>query len=936
MIRKQKLGTGIYFSAEELYPALLLILCAFLKTAAIVTMDAGASVLFLTEYLGQSIPQTLIASAVLAALIWPVLSVFKEKSPRFPVLLLLIASGLSALFYTASFFIPASLSSFCLVVWKEGFRLLIETAFWLIAFRSGVFNGKYRTLASVLIAQTLGILTASGFILLSAENPASLILYATVLSFCATATLNILVNNGSAPILYRFAFDKQNTKKGTNSLQKNLSFCFYVSSAIFMFAAGIFQYYFMTAATEFTVGETESLTRIYGVVSALTALITAVVFCFFTKTRINLLTSLYLLPLVFLLASIGGWLAVFGMIVVAQALFGLVRVAKESTLQTIPLAVSLRTGLRKTLFRKSLAEPLALALSGTFLLFTEKTVTNIELLHLISGLVIVVLLAVIALRSAYLKQVLNMLKTHLWRGGKLLLAGKDIERHLKENLNSLDSSSALYTLRVMEESTASSVFFTHLRHALYHCNADVRLYALSKIESLHVSSAMFDVLELAKKDESPLVRQNAIRVMCCLGGAEEREKAVELINDPVLREGALTGLLSVGREGVFVAIERISSLSISENNDDRLLAASVLGNAGNSAFYHPLTCLLLDPDPEVCKAALKSAGKIKNPALLPIVMETFRFPELRESAINSLLQFKEIALHDINEIILSELYPIQFRILLTQLVARFNSTVAEESLFSQIRIEDRRIRFNIVKALALSGYKATGKKVNVIRLCLYDEMETATGILAAIHVFSKNKKEELNASLDILITALNKEIEYTKERILLLLALLYPSKALTDFLSKYNPSEPQDDQTVKIVDKILTGELRTLCMPLFEDKTLQQRLALLRPQFYPPVLTVNGHIQDLLETSAGELTDWTRACAAYTAGQTEDVALVDALSALLSDPDAIVRETVVWALGKLLPHEEAALLVTENLEDSSDYVARMARFVADGTGQIVF
>lgn len=935
MTRKQKLGTGIYFSAEELYPALLLILCAFLKATAMTTLDAGASVLFLTEYLGQCIPQTLIATAVLAAVIWPALSVFKEKTPKLPVLLFFIAGGISFLFYAATFFAPSSTTSFSLVVWKEGFRVLTETAFWMTAFRFGVFKSDNKTLVAVLIAQTFGILVASGIVYLSAETPVHLILYASLLSVCSALALNVLVNNGSAPVLYRFAFDKQNAKKGKDSLQRNFTFCFYVSSAIFVFAVGIFQYYFLTSATEYTVGETTFLTRVYSAIFVSSALITSLSYYLFTKCRFSLLNSLYFLPVVLLLASVGGWFSLFAFIAGAQAFFGAICIAKEATLQTVPLAVSLRTGLRETIFRKSFIEPVALALSGCFLLFAKQSALQVEILHFISGLVIIVLLAVIALRSAYLKLILNMLKMHLWRGGKILLAGKEIERHLNENLNSLDSSNALYALRVVEESMTSSLL-TCLRQALYHCNADVRLYALSKIETLKLSSVLFDVLELIKNDESIAVRQSAVRVMCRLGREEEREKAVELINDPDLREGALTGLLAVGREGVFVAIERISYLSVSENNNDRLLAATVLGNAGNEAFYHPLMCLMMDPDPEICKAALISAGKIRNRILLPVVMETFRFPELRETAVDTLLQFKERALPEIKEIILSDQHPIQFRILLTRLVARFNSTAAEEFLFNHIRIEDRRIRFNIIKALALSGYKATGKEINTVRLCLYDEMETATGILAAIYIFNKNKKEEINASLDILKTALNGEIEYTKERILLLLALLYPSDALTDFLSKYNPSEPQDDKTVKVVDKILSGELRMLCMPLFEDKTLQQRLALLRPQFYPPVLTVNGHIQDILETSAGELTDWTRACAAYTVGMAGDAQPVKALDALLSDPDAIIRETAVWALGKILPQEEASRLVFKNLEDSSPYVARMARFVADGMGHTVF
>ena len=937
MTREKKLGAGIYFSAEELFPAALLILGAFLKTAAVTAMDAGASVLFLTEYLGQGIPQILITTAVLILIVWPILAAVKEKSPLVPVFLLLAAAGVSILFYGLSFFISEQILSPITMVWKEGFRILAEVAFWLTAFRFGIFSGKIRLLSAVLIVQAVGMLGTSGLIQLSVEHtPDTLILYAAVLSVCAALSLKMIIDNGNAPIQLRFVLDKQKIKKkGNDSLQKNLSLCFFISSGILFFASGIFQYYFLASAVEFSTGQAESLAHIYSSVFAGTAVITLGAFYTFAKSRLSLFAGLFLLPVVLLLAAAGGWFAFFGIIAAAQAVFGPICSVKEAALQTIPLAVSLRTGFKQTLFRKSVIEPLALACSGIFLLIIEQYATEFEFLYFMIGLAVIVLLSIIAVRQAYLAQILNMLRKYLWRGGKLLLAGKEINNHLIENLNSNESEHVLYALRIVEESL-SPKFLRFLKQALHHKNEDVRLYALSKIEDLKLFPAVTEILKVLENDSCIAIRQNAVRVLCRLGGAEERGKAISLIQDPLLREGALTGLLAVGREGVFVAIKRVADMSVCADKNDRLSAATILGNAGNPAFYHPLLPLLSDSDPEVCKTALSAAGKLTNPALLPAIMQTFRFPELREDASVALLQFGETAFNEIDLVLNDSNYPVQFRILLIRLIARISSPAAEKFLFDHIQIKDRRVRFNVIKALALSGYKASGKKINIVRLCLYDEMETATGILAALYAFNKNKDKGLSSSLDILKSALNREIEYIKERILLLLALLFPSKPLIEFLNTYNPIIPENEKTIKIVDRLLSGELRTLCLPLFEDKTLQQKLALLRPQFYPPVLPINGHIQDILKTPAGEITDWTRACAAYTAGGIQDISFVNALTELLSDTDAIVRETAVWALGKILPREEAARLIAGSLEDSSVYVARMARFITDGSGQMVF
>lgn len=217
-----------------------------------------------------------------------------------------------------------------------------------------------------------------------------------------------------------------------------------------------------------------------------------------------------------------------------------------------------------------------------------------------------------------------------------------------KNLDSGRTQEVLYTLRIIEEAQ-SALFPVKLRQALHHKNEDVRLYALTKIEQLGFSSALKEVEELADKDNSFEVRRMALRVMCHLGDDAAREKAIGLIDDPDMREGALTGLIAAGHEGVFTAIERTAALAASTDPADRQMAAVVLGCAGNPAFYRPLIHLLNDDDQDVCQVALFAAGRLQNRKLLPAIMETFRFPELREDGITVLLQFGEKAFPEIEK-----------------------------------------------------------------------------------------------------------------------------------------------------------------------------------------------------------------------------------------------------------------------------------------------
>lgn len=940
MARVKKLGAGVYLSVQDVLPVVLLVLCSFFKTFAVVSMNAGASVLFLNAYSGNKIAQVFIATAALTFLIWPALSAPKERNPRAPAIILFAVSFISLLFYLTFIFIRSPLPSAGLMVWKEGFKIVAEITFWIVAFRFGIFNGRPKTLLSVLAVQAFAVLCAAGIIRLTADESAGyLILWAVLSGFAAAFVLKILIDNGSAPIRENFVFKKQKIKRsGSNSRQRKLSFYFFTVSGLLFFAAGVFNYYFLSATALTFGGRSGEITNVYAGVFALTAVLTAGTLFFFSKGKISFFALLYLIPAALIFAAAGGWFSIFGLIAAGKSVLELAAgESKETTLQTIPLAVSPRSGFRATILRKSVVEPSALALCGLFIWYAESFLTEQNLIYFMTGLAVIVFSFTLAMRQAYVRLILNILKTHLWRGGRLLLTGKRIARFLSENLNGGSSQEVLYTLRIIEEAQ-SALFPVKLKQALHHKNEDVRLYALTKIEQMGFSSALKEVEELVNKDGSFAVRQTALRVMCRLGNDAAREKAIELIDDPDMREGALTGLIAAGHEGVFTAIERTAALTASADPADRQMAAVVLGCAGNPAFYRPLIHLLNDDDQDVCQVALLAAGRLQNRKLLPAIMETFRFPELREDGITVLLQFGEKAFPEIEKILLNHDYPIQFRILLVHIVSKIVSPESESFLFKHIRIEDRRIRYNIIKALVLSGFKASGKEVNTVRLCLYDEIETAAGILAAISVFDKDKTDNSSESLEIIKSALNGEIEYIKERILLLLALLQPSEAIKDLLNKNGAAEKEkeNEAAVKIVDKILSDELRMLCLPLFENKTVKQQLALLRPHFYPPVLSVEGYIHDILASPGGELTEWTKACAAYAAGQLKDKSSVDGLVGLLSASDPIIRETAVWAIGAILPREEAVRLIAVCLSDPSAPVARIARFITDGRGQIVF
>lgn len=922
MTPTRKLGAGIQISAEQAVPVFLLILCSFLKSFGLVLFDTGTTVAFLDAFDAQNIPWLIVSTALALFALYPLMLFLKNKSELMPAYAMFAAAAVAAVLYGVIASSDAPSVVFAAAVWREVARVSVESAFLLLAFRFGIFHGQPKTLVAVLLAQTFGTLVAAGLLSLGGDNlsaPAWM-MGAVICIASAAVCAQTVIQNGSAPVSERLLFSQKDLQSsGADSKQRKLYVFLFCSAFLLFFSIGAFDGFFWTRAFDFARARDKSLTGVFGQVYGIVGILSLIFINLILARKIGSFPFLFLIPAALIVAAAGGEYAAFGTVVAARAAFLFIAgVNKENLFLIIPQAVSLRSFFRAAVERKFIVEPLGLLSAGIALFYIENTVLLLAVLGVLAAV------AFWMLRQTYVKLVLSNLQNYLWRGGRLLLTGKKIRDHLNRALNSAAADEAVYALRVLE-AALHPAFAHELRKALSHPNPEVRLFALEKVETLDFRSALKEVEHAAMTDKVPAVRRIALRTLCVLGTPETREKVVDLINNPDACEGALVGLLAVGREGVFAAIDKVAFLAASIDDEARQAAARVLGDARNPAFYLPLIKLLNDEDPDVCRAAVIAAGKLREPHLLPALINSFRFPELREDAVDALLKYRETAFPEIDKVLNSNEYPHQFRSLLAQMLKHVDSPECRRFLFDHLFVADKRVRFNVLKSLVLLGFKAHGKDINSVRLSLYDEIEWSTNLLAALDKLEQNDDEASKKATAILANALRSELDYSRERILLLLALLQPSEMILDLLNRYAMTTDEERAAMsKIVDKILSGELRQLCLPLFSSDSTEAKLAALRPHFYPPILSLRGYVHDILTT--GENADWTRAAAVYTLAFIGDKSSVDVLVPLLKDGDPMIRETAVYVISKLLPPEEAARLLMPCLDDFSPAVARMAQF----------
>ena len=162
-----------------------------------------------------------------------------------------------------------------------------------------------------------------------------------------------------------------------------------------------------------------------------------------------------------------------------------------------------------------------------------------------------------------------------------------------------------------------------------------------------------------------------------------------------------------------------------------------------------------------------------------------------------------------------------------------------------------------------------------------------------------------------------------QESILYLLSFLYPSETLRDAKDSLLSGAPDlRAHGLEVIENLLHRDLLAKILPLFDDVSAEQRLALLQDH-------LPARARD--EGIGGKRRSWpTRNCCpgpgpalpTRPAGAAGRI-FKDALVAALSDPAAVVRETALWALSLLEPKDWRSV-AARLLDDVSPAVRSLA------------
>ncbi len=488
----------------------------------------------------------------------------------------------------------------------------------------------------------------------------------------------------------------------------------------------------------------------------------------------------------------------------------------RNTLQVLFQPLSPARRLRAQVTTESLVDPFAAAIAALLLLLLANALgfDAVKLFQVLLGVFVIWSVLAWRLQRHYLSSLRRALTRRAASGGSAeLLEGASAEI-LKQATYSNFPSEIAYALASLHQIDRDE-FDQALPRLLTHTNTDVRINALSWVVKEPRADLAEPVRKLIRRDAHGRVRGLALRALVAIEGAEVVEEVAGALSeiDEQVRSGAVVGLIENGGiHGIVLAGNELLALAASDDPERRRAAAALVGEIGNPGFYHPLLKLLDDSEPKVVLEALKSAAVLRSPALWPQVIPALERPSLRGYAIDALRAGESAAARVVAEAIDREGVSLLQKSRLVRVLGVIDDRRAQDSLIALVDSENHELRGLVLRALVRQPRRLDQDSKLLLRGQLDRELDDGSWLVEQL--CACRAEGELS-----ILSQLREQWQATRQRILILLQLIYDRESLARVRDRIDdPSPERRAYAIELLDNLLPVELKPRVLPHFEQR----------------------------------------------------------------------------------------------------------------------
>ncbi|MCW3124964.1 MAG: cyclic nucleotide-binding protein [Bacteroidetes bacterium] len=554
-----------------------------------------------------------------------------------------------------------------------------------------------------------------------------------------------------------------------------------------------------------------------------------------------------------------------------------------------PLRTSLR--LRGHTIVKGVMDPFALAF-GSIIIFVVMGVTgngvNMHAIgYLLIGLIAVWVALIFIVDQNYLTSLVEGLSNRYVNGRDIDLTKEETRKILSEKIPTAKAGEAIYLLQL-----AAKLPDSHkddlLRKGLAHTDEKVQLEAIKIVEANKLQSLLPELQILISSHPSRQILAQGIQAVCTIKHEEDVEDFSPYLDNKDLNvvKASVIGLLKNGSiNAVVSAGQKLQQLRDSAGEDERAIAAEVVGALRVKSFYPSLLTLLGDKSEKVMMAAIEASGRLQSEKLVKVFVEKLQTKKLERAILDALLESGQAAVKTISAFIMDANINKDLRLKLFHLIAKTGGAHAQNVL--ELCIDKYpECRAEIYAALHLCRFRVQESNKEKFDDLIEKDMSFSAHLLSQIAWIQRNHE---NQSIE---SALMLEFDQAKTRLLWLFSFTYEEEKIMRAKNGFQLNKKESIANAhEIIDMVVYREIASRFNTIFEQAPVPERLALLKATEQDQPADFDALAKEVLSGSEYIYNPWTKAVVMYSMTREDIAKSTSYVRPFLSSPELLLRET---------------------------------------------
>jgi ATP/ADP translocase/HEAT repeat protein len=267
----------------------------------------------------------------------------------------------------------------------------------------------------------------------------------------------------------------------------------------------------------------------------------------------------------------------------------------------------------------------------------------------------------------------------------------------------------------------------------------------------------------------------------------------------------------------------------------RIAAASALSLqwSGSARACKCLDQLLRDPVPEVRQQAIRTAGQVRYEEAVPLLIDTLADKRLRRVAREALISYGVNIIPELVRRLNDERESLALRIRIPKVLACMNTTEAAEALQQQLQGHPEALTYRVLKAL--DRIHTNAPEISFSRELIiaamsterteFDRLQAVARCLESNPIYDVDDRSRASAIYALLLRAVRERVNHRLERILRLLALLYPPGDIYSAYLRCISKTSVRATAIEFLDNLLDSDCKELVIPAIEEALDPDRAA---------------------------------------------------------------------------------------------------------------